>query len=264
MTFADASRVCAHTAEQYLWQVEDHWQQGRGAFGGLVLGAMTRAMQTSVADSLRRLRSLSGLISAPVIVGPATIIVELLRVGSALSAVAARLEQEGELRAHCTGVFAASRAIVHKGWRPEHSPVVGSPEEMMSVPVAPPLGPVFALNCEFRSNGAYPYSASSQPVTGWVRFKDEHGQLDAPAIVGLIDSYWPCALVRESVPRPMATVSFSLEMATDPAQLSAEQFVFYRATSEFCADGYSIEHRELWSAQGELLAQNQQVFVVIK
>ncbi len=264
MNFRAASEITPVNSNEFAWDVPDEWQQGRGAFGGLVLGALARAMQVSVASPARVLRSLTGVIAAPVAVGPSSLSVEVMRAGSGLSTVASRLTQDGELRAHSVAIFAEARQIDYKGWSPTNSPVIGTPMDAVSIPVAPPMGPVFAQKMEFRSNGAYPYTSSDQEVTGWVRFKDDDSELDVAALIGLMDAYWPCALVRASQPRPMSTVSFSLEIANLPANLRLNEFVYYRGRSEFCVDGFSTEFRELWSAKGELLALNQQIFVIIK
>ncbi|HEU4408007.1 MAG TPA: acyl-CoA thioesterase domain-containing protein [Polyangiaceae bacterium] len=58
------------------------WQQGRGAFGGLVPGALTRAMAASEPEPARALRSLSAELLGPVPPGPADVGVEVLRRGS--------------------------------------------------------------------------------------------------------------------------------------------------------------------------------------
>lgn len=264
MSFFAATQLAKAGDFRFEWDVPDQWQQGRGAFGGLVLAALSRAMESVVGAPTRSLRSLTGVISAPVLVGRASIEVEMMRAGSGLSTLTAKLVQDGELRAHSVGVFAEPRAIAHNGWSRGVGPGTKRPLEMPEIPVAPPLGPVFAAKIDFRSTGAYPYTSSSEPVEGWVRFREDDSIIDSSAIIGLMDSYWPCALVREAGPRPMATVSFALEMATLPQNMRANEYVYYRAHSDFCRDGYSIEFRELWSERGELLALNQQIFVVIK
>ena len=40
--------------------VPDGWQQGRGAFGGLVYGMLARAMEQVVNEPARRLRTFTG------------------------------------------------------------------------------------------------------------------------------------------------------------------------------------------------------------
>src|SRR4051812_16916829 len=80
-------------------QVLPGWEQGRGAFGGLVLGALTRAIVACESETDRVLRSLSGAITAPVVVGDADVHVTELRRGNAMSTYDAQLVQEGEVRA---------------------------------------------------------------------------------------------------------------------------------------------------------------------
>src|SRR5688572_12359866 len=89
-------------------EIPDGWQQGRGAFGGLVLGAMTRRLAAEAGEA-RPLRSLSASIFAPVLVGAATVEATALHAGRAVSTLRAELSQEGQRRAHATAVFGAPR-----------------------------------------------------------------------------------------------------------------------------------------------------------
>ena len=75
----------------FTLDVPDGWQQGRGAFGGLVLGALARASIMSEPDVSRTLRSLTGELPGAVPVGRSTIAVETLRRGSGASTLHARL-----------------------------------------------------------------------------------------------------------------------------------------------------------------------------
>jgi hypothetical protein len=65
--------------DRFLLRVPEGWRQGRGAFGGLVLGALARAIETCEADPERVLRSISGQLIGPVLAGEAVIEVRLLR-----------------------------------------------------------------------------------------------------------------------------------------------------------------------------------------
>src|SRR3954469_13798505 len=86
-------------------EISDGWQQGRGAFGGLVLGNLTRAMEVVHAAPEWPLRILNAEIVAPVLVGPAELEVEVMRRGSGVATYAARLVQNGELLARASAVF---------------------------------------------------------------------------------------------------------------------------------------------------------------
>ena len=81
---------------------------------------------------------------------------------------------------------------------------------------------------------------------------------DAAFVAALIDAWWPAALVRTS-PRPLATIAYTLDLLADPAVID-DTPVLYRGTVPVAADGYFVETRELWTADGRLLALNHQTF----
>ena len=58
---------------RYRTEIPDGWQQGRGAFGGLVMATLVRAVERAEPDEARRLRALTGEIPAPVLPGPAAV-----------------------------------------------------------------------------------------------------------------------------------------------------------------------------------------------
>jgi len=81
--------------------------------------------------------------------------------------------------------------------------------------------------------------------------------------VALVDAYWPAAFATQTVFAPTATVSFALHLTEAALSLRTDAPLFYRARSMASAAGYQFELRELWSADGQLIALNPQTFVVI-
>ena len=242
--------------------VPDGWQQGRGAFGGLVLAMMVRAVEAAVADPVRVLRSLSGQIVGPVQPGPADLAVEVLRAGSGVTTVAARLVQGADVQAHAVVTLGKSRSTFDAAVRlPSPSPT--SWRDRSPAPVSLPLAPTFAQHVEFWPISGLPFSGQAPEVTGWVRLRRPGRRRDAALVVALIDSYWPAFLATASAPRPAATLTFSLETVADLDQLD-DGPLFYRGRLLGARDGYAIEARELWTDRGQLVALNQQIFVVIK
>jgi hypothetical protein len=71
--------------------VEPGWAQGRGAFGGLVIGTLVRAAVVAVGDASRIVRSVTAELVGPVVVGEATLHLDRLRQGAGVSAVRVRL-----------------------------------------------------------------------------------------------------------------------------------------------------------------------------
>jgi acyl-CoA hydrolase len=87
--------------------------------------------------------------------------------------------------------------------------------------------------------------------------------MDAPALIGRLDAWWPTLFTIESGPRPVSTVQFTAELLADPASLDPALPLRYRAEMISLRDGFFLESRELWRGD-ELVALNQQTFVMIK
>lgn len=262
--FALATRVSPDGDGRYAATVPDGWQQGRGAFGGLVLGTLARAMLHAEPEAERALRSLSGEIVGPVLPGPADIAVKALRRGNAVSTWEAWLSQGDEVLARASAVLGRARTTERDGTEAP-PPSMGAPWRSVDVvPIAPPMGPHFARMYEFRSTGPQPFGgADRSEASGWVRLRRPVA-LGVPEVVGLMDAFWPATFARERSPRPMATVAFTLEMLADPASLDPSEPLYYRASAAAARQGFVVELRELWTPQGELVAMNQQTFVIIK
>ena len=262
--FALATRVVPAAEGRYQITVPDGWQQGRGAFGGLVLGALARAMLHAEPEAARVLRALTGEIVGPVPPGAAEITVKTLRRGNAVSTWEAWLTQGAEVLARASAVLGRARTADRDGTELT-PPAMGAPwSEVPVVPIGPPMGPHFARMYEYRPTDAGPFrGADRSEAAGWVRLRQPTA-LGAPEIIGLMDAYWPASFARETAPRPMATVAFTLELLADPSALDVTEPLFYRASAVAAQQGFVVEFRELWTARAELVALNQQTFVIIK
>ena len=243
--------------------IPDGWQQGRGAFGGLVLGALARAVERSEEDPARTLRVLTGEVLGPSQPGVADVEVEALRRGTGMSTWEAWLRQGDEVQARATVILGRTRVTDADALEivpPEMPPWAG----VEVVPIGPPMGPRFGEKYEYRSTGPSPFAAGERSgAEGWVRLRRPVA-LGAPEVVGLMDAYWPARFARDGGPRPMATVAFTFELFTDPAALDPSEPIFYRAVGVAGRGGYEVEFRELWTARRALVALNQQTFAIIK
>jgi hypothetical protein len=141
---------------------------------------------------------------------------------------------------------------------------------------------VFAQHFEFRITGALPFSSSSRataqgfirPHRGFDARVDAGGAgrvdggvdggVDAAVVAACADAWWPAAFALFDGPRPTATITYALELTGDPATLDAHAPLFHDAVSDVAVDGYATEHRTLWTPDGALVAQNQQVFAIIR
>lgn len=242
--------------------VPDGWQQDRGAFGGLVMGILVRAMEETHGDAMRRLRTLTGAILAPVKAGATLCDVELLRVGRSVSTLDARLLQQGVTVARASASFGAARANL-RVLRPTPP---GPPQEaeVEPVEVGPPLGPVFGQHYVYRPLPPFPFAGGTEACSeGFIRARHPPPQLDVAHLMGLLDAWWPAQFAIESAPRAMSTLAFSAQLVVDPARLDATRALRHRARVEAAAEGYVVELRELWQDH-QLVALNQQTFVVVR
>ena len=251
--------------DQYELLVPEGWRQGRGAYGGLTIGALVRAIEHRIADPARKVRTVTAELPAAVMPGAAAISVEVLRSGNSLSAVRAALVQGGETRAHAVAVLAASRpgasALAWRDLQPPEAPPWRQVEPMPMV--NPSAWPEFAQHFEFRVIAGLPLTGAAPRTVGWVRPRVRCEPRDAGYIASLCDAWWPAALARFTQLRPIATIAYTLELVDGLEGLDPEAPLLYRGTVPVLSDGYFLETRELWGEDGRLVAINHQTFAVI-
>ncbi len=261
----DRDRTAPEPGDRRAWRfdyaVPEGFRQGRGAFGGLVVAALARAAEQVEAAPERPLRSVQSALLAPVAAGPSRIELSPLRIGSGVSTYLALLRQEGEVRAQATLVY-GRRRVEDPGWAPQ-PPDMGRPAEVGVLSVGPPFGPEFGQHFEFRPTGPLPFSQGPAESAGWVEARPALERLTAPDVLALLDTWWPAALVRESRPRPMATLAYTAQLLMDPGAVSQGP-LYFRARADVQVEGFSVELRELWTPQGQLVGLNQQTFVTIR
>jgi acyl-CoA thioesterase len=253
--------------DRYQFEVTAGWQQGRGAFGGLVVGALIRAIEHRTADPGRQVRSVTAALPGPVEHGTVDITVEPLRQGKNVSTARAALAQHGEVRSHAVAILGAPRAGAQPvAWndlpRPEAPAWTTIPPAGIGPGAGP--GPEFAQHFEVRVVEGLPMSGAATGVLGWVRPRDPGTRRDAAYIAAMIDAWWPVAFVRFAELRPMATISFTLDLVAGLEGLEPETPLLYRATAPVCAGGYCLETRELWAEDGRLVAINHQTFAIMQ
>lgn len=261
--------------DHYQLDVPPGWSIGRGAFGGLVVASLIRAIDQHTGDRSRKARSVTAELPGAVEVGTVDIAVDTLRRGNNVSTVRAALSQHGEIRSHAVAVMAATRASAGPGaagaataWNdlsPPAAPAWGEIAPLALLPGGP--WPEFAQHFEFRVVEGIPGTRGAARTVGWVRARDPGPARDAAYLAAMIDAWWPASAVRFPAMRPMATIAFTLDIAAELDALDGvdpDAPLLYRATAPVLTDGYAFETRELWTGDGRLVALNHQTFVVIR
>lgn len=261
VSLSAAMQVSANGERRYTYTVPAGWAQGRGAFGGIVLGAMLNAIRQEYPDAARAVRSVTGNLAGPALVGDCEIEVMPVRIGSGVSVVNALMTQQGEPIATATVVLGVQR-ITDRDFSPKPPTFCAAFDELRPVPMKPPMAPEFSQNFDYRTNCYFPYTGGDEPRgEGWFlpHADIEYGEAE---LLAFADVWWPAGFAIEKKPRPIATVGTMTEIFMPKAPVTGP--VYHKAHAHAGTDGYLVEYREIWSEDQQLLALNQQTFVWIK
>jgi acyl-CoA thioesterase len=140
-------------------------------------------------------------------------------------------------------------------------PEVPLPEDLQPVPRPKELPP-FGNHFDYRFTvGAPPFSGAEEALTGgWLRLSEER-PLDAALTVALTDS-WPPAVFTAST-GPLAVPTLDLTVHLRAALPRPGDWVLGRFRTRAARAGFLDEDGELWSRDGELLAQSRQLALAL-
>jgi hypothetical protein len=267
-------------ANEWTAQVPDTWHQGRGAWGGIVLanlvrGATLAAEPVSAEGKTPVVRTLSGSMSGPLLVGTATVQARVIRAGSNVVTVGVDLLNAGEteVAAAAVVVLGSARAsaldISGAAWQMTPADDVAS-ALAAGIPTGPDVdfmgqGPEFFGHLGAKPLQAFPGLNDPHATTiGWIRLPDFASIPDAAWLAALTDAWWTATIVGTDGTRPMATVGFQVDLLIDPTTLDPSEHLLHVGRNQGAHEGYVAETRELWTASGHLAARSNQLVAVIR
>jgi acyl-CoA thioesterase len=242
--------------------IDSKWWVIRGPNGGYVAAILQRAMTEAVGDHARPARSLTVHFIVPPVAGPIDVEVQIERQGRSLTSTSARLVQDGRLIATAVGAFSASRDAVE--YAEVEMPSVPPPEDVPSRPMDD--APAHAGMFDWRpAIGKADFSAGEQAVTGgWFRLREP--QLADPVVLtSYADGWFPALFFRTREPIGVPTVDFTVHFRTRlPLPHAApEDFYLVVFRAPLAHDGFVVEDGEIWSHDGQLVAQSRQLAVIL-
>lgn len=253
------------SAQGMRWVVADGWQQGRGAWGGLVVAAVVRAAQAAEASAGspgRCVRSVTAQIVAPVVTGEAKVSVQQVRRGSSTSTWTVDVDCAGSTAVSAAVVFGDDRTGEPIPGKPRTAPQAPSWNNVAEVDLPPSVAPAFLQHLRIWPVSGMPYSGEDEDIVMWLSYRT--GLFDAASLLAIVDGPWPTPLVRVREPRPMATLSFLATLLVDPQSIDPDAPLLFRAQLLGEMAGYATERRELWTADGRLAVENLQLIAVIR
>ncbi len=263
--FDEATSVVPADRGAFDWTVPDGWQQGRGAWGGLVVAALVRSVVAAEPDARRTVRAINVQMMAPALVGRHRITTSLARSGSSMSTWSATVaDAEGGVIASMTAITGGPRGPVRtrdgSDWGTASAPVVPPAAGLERAPSGPPF-PVFTQHMDFRPVRGIPFAGGPAESVGWLGLVDPP-EPSSGSLLALADAWWPASLpMLAEMPR-VATVNFTANLLVDPASVRPGELLLHQSFVTAAADGFASEHRRLWTADSRLAVDNLQTMVV--
>ncbi len=248
-------------------RIDPAWWIVVGPNGGYIAALVLRALEAALDDPTRPPRSLSIHYVAPAVEGPARVHVRVERSGRSISALSARLEQNGHLVALALAAFGGARGALE--FQDLQMPKVAPPESLPGR--QPPVGRTVPMREQFDTRPALgvmePGTASRAVTGGWLRLAEPLVP-DAPALAMFCDA-WPPAIAQRlalgtgslrGVPTIDLTVHFR---AAIPASARPDDFYLCVFRTQTARDGFLEEDGEIWTRDGLLLAHSRQLALLI-
>lgn len=244
-------------------EMSERWWVDRGPNGGYVAAVILRAIQAAAALK-RAPRSLTVQFPRAPVAGPVEITVKTEREGRTVTFLSARMEQEGELQATALAVLADD--LEATGFEEKQMPGVEPPEELYSPdPAQVPGMPTMFQNYSVRPALGDESFSGGAPYSGvWIRAREPR-LLDAPLAAAILDAWFPAPFIRLDRPVPAPTIDYTVHFRAPLPEPDASAEDPYLATfrSGLARGGFFEEDGELWSQDGNLLAQSRQLALLL-
>jgi len=258
--FATATTWKALGEGRYAGNIHPRWFQGRGAYGGLLGGALLRSMMRELNEPARSPRSFTVHFCGPVSEADALITVRVERAGRQVSHLSARMEQDGKVACLATATFALPRdtSLVFTDARAPEAP---PPGDIPSIPNE--FLPAFGAHFDYRWFQGLPFSGSTEPrMAGWIRPRQPE-PIDAPFMMGLLDAFPSAAFARVDGFCNGATMDYTAHFYAPLPLVTAPDAFFLRTShARHAAEGYADDLAEVWNERGQLLAQLRQMAAI--
>lgn len=242
----------------YLGHTSTHYWNAISPFGGTTVATLLQAILVHpkrLGDPLAMTVNFAG----PIRQGAFTARVHPVRTGRSTQHWQMEIRQEGEAEPVITG--SAVFAVPRETWSDTESrlPPVAGPEGLSRY-VAPNANP-FLQMYDIRYVDCNPFAGGEDSTTQcWIGDVPPR-KPDFPAVAAYCDAFIPRLFVRKGAPRPVSTVTLSINFHVDGETLARQQgsFVLGRAKANAFNRGFYDQEGQLWSQEGTLLATTHQL-----
>ncbi len=223
---------------------------------------MVRAAQAELGSQAPPARTVSAQFLEAPGHGSVEIGVEILRGGKRVAVCDVRMREADRLVAQMTLVCSAPRAQEQRRLAGE---VPQPPRYELVEPVEPrsALGPPMFSQVELRPTfGSAVFSGAPDALTGgWLSLRDDDAPLDAARLCALCDLWLPAIFTWLTSPAGAPTLQLTVYLRGTGQPVHGP--VLARFETRNLQEGHIEERGELWSSEGTLLAESQQLALLI-
>jgi acyl-CoA thioesterase len=243
---------------RYRATVGPEWNGPAAPNGGVLTALMVRAAEARLGAEAPPVRTVAAhFLNAPRHGGVA-IEVEVLRSGKRVAACDVRMRDEDRLLCQTTVLCSAPRRqAIELAVPAPDAPASDAVEalDLTRVPAAPPVFAQVELRPVF---GPAIFSGARNALTGgWMRVRGDDAPLDSARLCALSDLWWPA--IYGSLAAPAAAATLELTVHIRRTRPGARYPVLARFETQHVQEGHLEERGQLWSPDGELLAESQQL-----
>ena len=256
---ADILQLLLDSGEN-LTHFDEHWTQGRSAFGGLSAAFAVTAMN-KLLDEKVPLRSLMVSFVGPIPSGAVQVRPQVLRQGKNVTQMQADVLVGDQVCLQAMGVYGKAR----------QGRVVSASSAADPVPRQQGIAfeehrkrqPAFLERFEgYWVSDGLPFSGKPSRILNlWARHRGDMSAFPAEKLIAIADIPPPVILSWfDSPPVPASSLTWSLEFVKPPEEIRGDWF-YLEFTAEAAADGYTQQSGRIYEEDGQLCALSRQCMV---
>lgn len=262
MTYIDDARITALDASRYRATLSPSWRSMLDIHGGYVAAMAARAIELSLDDDSRPLRSYNAQFLRPAHPGDVTIHIDTVRSGRTAAFLRATVTQDDRAVMTTTAVAGAQRdGLTFSELTPPPAAATPPPPNTQRFIGGEPGLHFEQLELRFEPDLAMFGSHERARVAGWLRPLDRTDTITLPWIICATDFMPPSMVFRTDRAVQAATIDMAVQLVhSQPSTIIPPgAYVYAEAACAISAEGYSVEDATFWAPDAQLLATSRQV-----
>ncbi len=254
LLFHEDSAVSRVSDNSWRGEIKDGWGIMGVPNGGYIMAIAAKALSEALPqnDPL----TITGYYIAQTMPGSVDIDIEVLREGGSTSHGIARLQQQGELKAHFIAAYSELDKLEGETRILSQRPDIPDYDSCVKIPHMPGLD--FMKRVSQRIDGDKLNSLMGKPTgdgewLGWIEFA-EPTPLDLFGLLVFADGYPPPVFTLYGPSGWVPTLELTVQLRAKPATGP----IAVRFRSNFLTNGMVEEDGELWDSEGNLVAISRQ------